>query len=130
MNVNKNELLFGWIEADKRMREAVEAEIVARAALVNAAFPDRSEGTHSAPLLDGTVLKVLFKTNCNVDSKNVDGMLKKLPSGVRGGLFRWDASLSMTAYKALEPAHKLVANEVLTFKPGRPSVTIETPKER
>lgn len=129
-NADIMDALNVWIEADKRMREATQAELDARAYLQTFAFPNPTEGTNNAPLPDGNVLKGTFKNNYNLEQARVEAVLKLLPKAVAQGLVKWKAEIKVSAYKALEPAHKAVINEVLTIKPGRPSLEIVTPKER
>lgn len=130
MNAEINAALTRWIEADKAMRAAVAAELEARAALTWIAFPKPFDGTNNQPLPDGRTLQGVFKQNYTVDSKTVEDTLKKLPAAVARGLVSWKADVKVGAYKALEPAHKLIFNDSLTIKPARPSLEIVEPKER
>lgn len=119
-----------WRNADLRMREAVAAELEARAYLQALAFPSPTLGTNNQPLPDGTVLKGTFRNNYSLEQAQVEATLKKLPAAVSRGLVKWKAELSQSAYHALEPAHRAVFNEILTIKPGRPTLEIVQPKER
>lgn len=130
MNAEINAALTRWIEADRLMREAVAAELEARAALTWIAFPTPFDGTNNQPLPDGKILQAVFKQNYNVDSKLADATLKKLPPAVARSLLTWNAKLKVGAYKALEPAHKAIVNEIVTITPARPSLEIVEPKER
>lgn len=129
-NADVMDALKVWQEADKRMREAVQAELDARAYLQTFAFPTPKEGTNNAPLPDGTVLKGNFPNNYTLEQPRVEEVLKLLPRAVAQGLVKWKAEIKVGAYKALEPAHKAIVNEILTIKPGRPQLEIVTPKER
>lgn len=130
MNADIQTLLANWQSAEQTMRSAVAAELEARAALVAVAFPNPTEGTNNAPLGDGTILKGSFKNNYSLDSKRVEETAEGLPPAIARNLFKWKADLSISAYKALEPEHRKAVNEILTIKPGRPSIEIVTPKER
>lgn len=130
MNADISAALNRWIEADKAMREAVAAELEARAALTWIAFPTPFDGTNNQPLPDGTILQGTFKQNYNVDSKLAEATLKKLPPAVARGLLTWNAKLRVGAYKALEPAHRAIINEIVTITPARPALQIVQPKER
>lgn len=119
-----------WQDADAAMRAAVQAELDARAYLQSIAFPTPTEGTNNQPLPDGNVLKGTFTNNYTLEQAQIETALKALPHAVAQGLVKWKGELKVSAYKALEPAHKAVVNEILTIKPGRPRLEIVTPKER
>lgn len=124
--------LKAWEDADKAMRAAVAHELDCRALLVALAFPAPGEGTNNADLPDGRVLKGTFTNRYELAAADkVHEVEKQLPPALRSQLFKWGADLRVGAYKALEPAHKRLVNEVLTVKPGRPRLElIEEPKVR
>lgn len=130
MNADINALITRWENAQTALRIAIALELEARAALTAVAFTNPVEGTNNQPLGDGRVLQAKFKNNYNLDNKRVEDALKLLPKAVAAGLVSWDAKLKVGAYKALEPAHTAVINEVLTITPGRPALEIVQPKER
>lgn len=120
-----------WEKADKEMRTAVAYELECRALLTSLAFPSPTEGTNNAPLPDGRVLKGMFTNRYELGAADkVHEVEKQLPPALRSQLFKWSADIRVGAYKALEPAHKRLVNEVLTIKPGRPRLEIEEPKVR
>lgn len=130
MNSDINKLIVAWQDADTAMRIAVALELRARAALSDVAFTNPTEGVNNQPLGDGRILQGTFKRYYNLDNKRVEDALKLLPRPVAAGLVSWDAKLKVGAYKALEPAHTAVINEVLTITNGRPALELIMPKER
>lgn len=122
--------LKAWQDADAKMRKAIQAELDARTYLQSIAFPTPTEGTNNQPLPDGNVLKGTFTNSYTLEQAQIETALKALPRAVAQGLVKWEGKIKVSAYKALEPAHKAVINEILTIKPGRPRLEIVTPKER
>jgi hypothetical protein len=130
MNADIHSLITRWEHASTALRIAIALELDARAALTAVAFTNPTEGVNNQPLGDGRILQGTFKRYYNLDNKRVEDALKLLPKSVAAGLVSWDAKLKVGAYKALEPAHRAVVNEVLTITPGRPALEVVLPKER
>jgi hypothetical protein len=130
MNADIRTAIQRWEDAQVALRIAIALELEARAALTAIAFTNPTEGVNNAPIGDGRTLQATFRNNYNLDNKRVEAALKQLPKAVAAGLVSWDAKLKVGAYRALEPAHKAVVNEVLTINPGRPALEIVQPKER
>lgn len=130
MNVEISAAILRWQEATRVLRAAIAEENQARLALVGLAFPAPLEGVNNQPLGNGWILQGTFRNNYSLDNKRVEAQMKLLPAAVARGLVSWDAKLKVGAYKALEPAHKNVVNEVLTIKPGMPALEIVEPKRQ
>lgn len=121
--------LTTWYEADRVLRQAIANESAARTALAALAFPTGKEGTENLPVGNGYILKGTFRINYSLDSNRVEEVFKPLPRQIAQSLVKWDAKLRAGAYKALEPAHKAIVNQVLTIKPGMPALELVQPKE-
>ncbi len=130
MNADIKAAIDAWESAVMHRDIAISNEINARAHLMTLAYPNPVIGTNNTPLGDGRNLKAVFKETYTLEQPRIEETLKLLPSGVRGGLVKWKGDLSLSAYKALEPAHKTIINDILTIKPARPSLEITVPKER
>ena len=132
-NAELKKRLDAWYVADARMRQAVAAEIEARSELVAFAFPKIQPGTNNLTLPgDQYTLTVKLPEyyKLDKDKTRVNAVEAALPPAVRTGLFKWQADISVSAYKALEPSHKKIVNEILTISPGRPSAEVVPIKKR
>lgn len=129
MNADIRAAITRWEKAEADRLKAVAEELEARAALVSLGFPTPTFGTNKAPLGDGRQLKATFTRYYKLENgPRLEAALKTLPSAIRANLVKYKPELSVSAYNALEPAHKAVINEVLTISNGRPSVEIVEPK--
>lgn len=130
MNADINAAIVRWQLTEKNRQKAVAEEIEARAVLCQLAFPKPSVGTNNAPMSNGDVLKGRFpqRYSFDKDAEKVNRVLKMLPAGVRNNLVKWKPELSVTAFKALEPAHKKLVEDIVTITNDRPQLSIETPK--
>lgn len=128
MNADITAAITRWYNAKQALAVAAKEENEARLALVAIAFPTPLEGVNNQPLSNGYVLAGTFRNNYTLDNKLVEQTLKQLPKAIAQRLVSWDAKLKVGAYKALEPAHKAIVNEVLTIKPGLPALELIPPK--
>ncbi len=128
MNADIATALYDWQHKQAQLKVAIAEENRARLLLVSLAFPTPLEGVNNQPLGNGYILQGTFRNNYSLDNKRVETQLKLLPGEVARGLVSWDAKLKVGAYKALEPAHRNVVNEVLTIRPGMPALEIVEPK--
>lgn len=129
MNADIAAAIARWEKAEAARLEAVSEELEARAALISLGFPSPTYGTNKTALGDGRELKATYTRYYKLENgPKLQAALKVLPSAIRDNLVKYKPEISVSAYNALEPAHKAVINEVLTITTGRPSVEIVTPK--
>ena len=96
---------------------------------------DDREGTENIELGEGWKLKAVFKLTRKLgDKEEVDKALTKIEkSGPEGALVaerlvNWEPKLNKKEYDILPPKFKKLFDEVLTIKPGLPSVSLVPPK--
>lgn len=143
MNVetaNRDAKILQWQEAVKALAVAKEAEAALRNEVIAANFASHKEeeGTENIELGNGYKLKAVFKLSYTLDNKEegVDKALTKLEKmGAEGQfvaerLVRWKPELSVSEYKKLAEKYKKIIDEVLTTKPGLPSLELIEPKSK
>jgi hypothetical protein len=137
----KESILAAWEAADKALANAKENELNLRLAAIAAWYPDKiqtDEGTNNVKLRNGFKLKVVFKLNRTMADKDaVDAALTKIEKlgGVEGKilaerLVNWKPAIVKKEYDSLPEKYKKIINEVITEKPGTPSLEIVAPKAK
>jgi len=136
---SKESVLAAWEAANKALAKAKEAEIELRNKVIEAWYPaHKEEGTENIELAAGYKLKAVFKVNRTLaDRDKVDAALTKIEKlgGVEGKiiaerLIQWKPSLNKKEYDILTDKYRKVIDEVLTIKPGAPSLEIVEPKSK
>jgi hypothetical protein len=136
---SKEAVLSAWEAADKALAKAKEAEIELRRQVIEAWYPaHKDEGTENIELAAGYKLKAVFKINRSLANREkVDAALTKIEKlgGVEGKilaerLVEWKPALVKKEYDNLPEKYKKIINEVLTEKPGTPSLEIVEPKSK
>jgi hypothetical protein len=137
--LTKEQKLQAWIDAQRALYAAAEAEMAARKEVV-AAFPfdaDKDEGTQNIDLANGWKLKVVKKLNYTLNNKEdaTDRALEKLEKLGAEGVFvaerlvKWKPELSISEYRKLTDQYKSIIDAVLTTSPGAPSLSLIEPKK-
>ena len=139
--VDKDQLIIEWRKAQAALNAAKEAEAALRASVVSTFFPTEAaatdaEGTRNVELGNGWKLKAVFKINRTLNNKDdaTDKALAKIEKlGAEGKLWAdlmvtWKPELSKRDYDRAPDKYKKILAEVLTEKPGTPSVELVEPK--
>lgn len=134
-----DQVIVEWQESVKALASAKDNETALRAQVVERMFKDhKDEGTENVELGNGYKLKAVFKLSYSLNNKDdaTDKALTKLeksgPEGafVAGRLVKWKPDLSVSEYKTLTAKQKAIIDEVLTVRPGTPSVELVVPKSK
>lgn len=138
--LTKQEKLQKWLDAQKAMAEAKDAEMEARKAVVadyidptTGLLDGKKEGTVNIPLANNWKLKVVLKQNYNLSQADIDAALDKMEKTGENGKFiaerlvSWKAALSVKEYRLLSDAHKAIIDNVLTITDGSPSLELVDP---
>lgn len=128
--------LSEWKKAKDKAAEYAAKELELRNALVAKYFPNGTEGTNTMTLDYGKALKADIKVNRSVDRAQLNALLEiERPKGEESNILplldeviSYDPKVSVSAWKELAPEDKLLLADIITEKPGTPSLSIETPK--
>ena len=98
--------------------------------------PSKEEGTETVNLGNGYKLKAKKVTNYTVANKEGEAfaVLQKLTelgevsANKAKDLFRFDANIRVSNYKKLDDAEKALVDNIVTTKPGMPSLELVEPK--
>jgi len=132
----KTKLILAWLEAGEELEVTKKEERTLRDRIHAEVFESTDAiGTHRHALGDGYFLRLVTKENITVERnvERVEAVLTKLcetPDGpeLARTIFKWKPELSTSVYKSLLPAQKVLIDEVLTIKPGAPSLEYIRPK--
>ncbi len=135
-----NELLAEWVQAKQTLEAAKAREIELRKAIVadDSFFdPDKEEGTETFDLGGGYKLKATKKINYSMANKQGEtfAALKALSSlgpasqRIAKDLVNFSASLRLSEYKKLDDQERRIIDEVITTRPGSPTLELVEPKE-
>lgn len=138
MNDPKETLLLRWQEAKKKAEEAkqaIEKELTLRKEVMEAFFPEASEGVNTFQLEQGWTLKASYKLDRKVDEASLPAIREQL----RAINVNPDQLLVMKPTLALKPYRALAAalpnaarifEQALIIKPATPVVDLVPPKEK
>lgn len=119
-----------WYILTEQLTPLKEEEMKLRKKIFGTYFPTPKEGINDVPMSDGYVMKGTYK----IDRKIVEEALvtcmaefkeAKLPLKE---LIVMKPSLSIKAYKDLEPAQQRIFDKALEIKPSAPTLEIVKPK--
>jgi|WetSurMetagenome_2_1015567.scaffolds.fasta_scaffold497834_1 hypothetical protein len=138
---NKDQLLLDWRKASTELAAIKTSEMNLRSQVVGQFFTAAiatplPKGTENVELGNGYKLKAVFKLNYTLDNENdaVDKILTRMeklgPEGqfIAERIIRWKPDLDVKEYERLDPKYKKLIDEVLTIKPGTPSLEFVEPK--
>jgi hypothetical protein len=133
--LSRDELIMKWEASRKALEAAKASELELRNAVKTVCFPDALEGTSRIELGNGYELKCVAKLNYTLaDNDKVEAALDRLEKTGNEGAFlaprlvNWKPSLSLSEYRDLAPQYKAIIDDVLTVKPGTPTIDIVEPK--
>lgn len=118
-----------WFRLQDQLKKIKAAEMLLRQKIFCAYFPSPVEGTNSAPLADGYVLKGKYTINREVDPGAL-GALKEqfVQAGISAdALVQYKPSLVLKEYRTLTEEQRQLFDRVLIVKPGSPSLEIVLP---
>lgn len=129
-------MLNDWYELSEQAAVLKAKENEARRALVAKFFPDAKEGVNTLSIAYGKVLKANVPVTRTVDDPQLEALKKLATSEGRVSvlslcdtLFTYKPSLAVGEWKDLSDDERKLFADVITEKPGMPSLSIETPKK-
>jgi len=119
-----------WFLAQEELAKIKDREMALRKRIARTYFPNPVEGTNTAPLSEGWVMKLTHKIDRKLDipvlTNLADEFLKaELPLGM---LVKNKPELDLKAYRALPDEKRAMFERAMTIKPGSPSLEIVKPK--
>lgn len=123
------ELINAWHETTKQIAILKRKESDLRDELVEALFPNRTEGTHRRELGAGYDIVATQRYTREVDNQALRRVLREFPKGAKKNLIKTSVSLIKKGYDALDDKHKAIFDKCLTIKPQKPSLRIDEPKD-
>lgn len=118
-----------WRAATLELELVKANEMRLRKELVAECFPTLLEGTNSRELQGGWVLKMNQPFTRSLDQAKAPELLKALKKLKADSVVKVKYDLSVAAYRTLEGQARALVDEVLTTKPGSPSLELVPPKE-
>lgn len=127
--------LEAWYKVSEESAKLRAQEMELRREIVDEFFTDAGEGTSTISLDYGKALKVNKTITRSVDAAQLEAL--KVLAHEQGKtsvlvaidtLFTYKPSLSVSEWKELTDDERKVFAEIVTEKPGAPSLSIETPK--
>ena len=128
MNKETQLKLQEWVDAAGDLVSLKAKEALLRKELFDEFFPKPKEGTNTADLDNGWKVKGTYKLNRNIDKAALPAVLKLMEEGSEDTLINYKPELKAKAYKSLEAKAKKIFDEVLTTKPGTPTLELKAPK--
>lgn len=130
---NRDEIIMRWQEAKNGLDAAKALEADLRKQVIEMNFnPDvDAEGTKNIDLGNDYKLKAVFKQTRTLDQKKISGVLDRIGAKdpeIACRLVKWKASLVKSEYDHLPPDIKRQVDNILTVKPGSPTLTLVEPK--
>jgi hypothetical protein len=119
-----------WFEVKAQLDRVKAQELELRNRIAKSHFPAPVEGTNTANLTDGWVLKMKYPLNRKLDEPQFLAMREALiEQGVRTDeLVVYKPDLSVSAYRTLTAEQMHFFDQCLTITPGTPSLEIVKPK--
>lgn len=121
-----------WYRLQEELAAMRKSEMLLRLKIFGHYFPDPKEGTNSADLSDGYVIKGKRTINREIDK---GGLLAMTPQLAEAGiplaeLVDWKPSLVLRQYRGLTAEQTHLFDQCLIVKDGAPALEIMKPKKR
>lgn len=121
--------LMEWDRLRVQLTSVRNAEMLLRKKIFNHYFPAPKEGTNTAPLANGYVLKGNFPITRDVDTALLKVLLEQFNEAhiSADSLIEYKAALVLRAYRTLTAEQQHLFDQCLIIKPGSPALDIVLP---
>ena len=128
-NTVSQEDLHEWYRLQDELKKIKASEMLLRQKIFGAYFPSPAEGTNSAPLAEGWVLKGKHTINREIDPGAFGAMKTRFAeAGIRADdLVQYKPSLVLKEYRTLTKEQHQLFDQCLIVKPGSPALEIVLP---
>lgn len=118
-----------WYKLQEELKRIKASEMLLRQKIFGAYFPSPVEGTNSAPLGDGFVLKGKYTINREVDPGALGALRPRLlEAGIKADdIVQYKPSLVLKEYRTLTEEQTKLFDQCLIVKPGSPALEIVLP---
>lgn len=124
--------MIEWYKAKEQMDALKEREVALRVKIFRAYFPAPKEGTNSADLPDGYLMKGTHVVNRAIDQAVLTTLSKEFADAhiAVADLVRWKPDLVKSVYNTLTAEQKQLFDQALIVKDGTPQLEIVMPKRK
>lgn len=128
-NTVSQEDLAEWYRLQEQLKKIKASEMLLRQKIFGCYFPSPAEGTNSAPLADGWILKGKHTINREIDPGAFGAMKTRFAeAGIRADdLVQYKPSLVLKEYRTLTEEQHQLFDQCLIVKPGSPALEIVLP---
>lgn len=128
-NAVSQEDLAEWYRLQDELKRIKASEMLLRQKIFGAYFQNPVEGTNSAPLADGWVLKGKYTINRDIDPGALGAMKEQfVQAGISAdALVQYKPSLVLKEYRTLTEEQRQLFDRALIVKPGSPALEIVLP---
>lgn len=121
--------LEAWYQLQLELKRIKASEMLMRMKIFKHYFPAPAEGTNTAPLADGYVIKATYPITRDVDPGALQALKDTLlEQGVRADeLVQYKPSLVVKEYRTLTAEQQHLFDQCLIIKPGSPGLEIVLP---
>lgn len=128
-NAVSQEDLAEWYRLQEQLKKIKASEMLLRQKIFGAYFPSPAEGTNSAPLADGWILKGKHTINREIDPGALGALKTRFAeAGIRADdLVQYKPSLVLKEYRTLTDEQHQLFDQCLIVKPGSPALEIVLP---
>jgi hypothetical protein len=118
-----------WYEMQEQLKKLKASEMILRTKIFKAFFPTPKEGTNTAPLAEGWVIKGTFSIIREIDVGALDALGEVFEKAhiSKDKLVKYTPSLKKAEYNTLTEEQKKLFDNALIIKPGSPSLEIVLP---
>ncbi len=128
-NTVTQEDLSEWYRLQDELKRIKASEMLLRQKIFGAYFQNPVEGTNSAPLTDGWVLKGKYTINRDIDPGAFGAMKEQfIAAGIAyDAMVQYKPSLVLKEYRTLTEEQRQLFDRALIVKPGSPALEIVLP---
>lgn len=128
-NTATQEDLSAWYILQEQLKKLKASEMLLRRKIFGHYFPSPVEGTNSAPLTDGWMLKGKYGIDRAVDLGAFTAMKEQFAEAriSSDALVEFKPSLKLAEYRTLTDEQRQLFDRALIIKPGSPALEIVLP---
>jgi len=132
VEVVSQEDLETWYKLQEQLEKIKAQEMELRKKIFTAYFPNPVEGTNSAPLTEGWVLKAVYPIRREPEQAALEVLKEELRAkGIPvDNLIKYKPELVTAMYRQLTDEQRNLFDQVLVIKPGSPQMEVMLPKRK
>lgn len=121
-----------WYQLQDTLKKMRQQEMILRQKIFQHYFPEPKEGTNSAELPDGYVIKGKYGYSREIDVGELQALGEKFAgAGINAeALVQWKPSLRVREYKQMTAEQRSLFDQCLVIKPNSPTLEIVKGKSK